>query len=289
MNKLYVNKLAFTTIIILFFVLSLSGVAFAGGYVPTTSWSGSPHGGYSAATNKCKVCHAVHEGGDSNETGDNSTYKLLRYRNGQQNVLGACRYCHDASGISDKKVYTETATDANTQSEHRIGATVIPDSTNPPRGITYGYNENLDCLDCHMAAPHGAGAQNNDALTGVENVKQWWSGGPQLITFCGSCHDDNAITDSYNTNTHPHGDNLTTWRNGKRIAWWDPMGCADCHSDHDNSYNTDFPHVSMKNARFLGHPASNGSQINSQQLDNFCLGCHLDRFEPIDWGVGVEW
>lgn len=287
MNKLYVNKLAFTIITILFFVLSLSAAALAGGYVPTTSWSGSPHGGYSAATNKCKVCHAVHEGGDSSETGDNSTYKLLRYRNTQQNVLGACRYCHDASGISDKKVYTETATDSNTQSEHRIGATVIPDSTNPSRGISEGYDEKLDCLDCHMAAPHGAGAKANDALTGVQNVKNWW-GGAQQITFCGSCHDDNAITDSYNTNTHPQGRNLSIWRNGKRVAWWDPYGCTDCHIDHES--NSAFPHVSMRQPRFLGDVAGDpNTRYKASELDYYCLGCHRQNSDPPNWGVGVDW
>ncbi|MHB9003613.1 MAG: hypothetical protein ACYC6C_06055, partial [Coriobacteriia bacterium] len=61
--------------------------AYAGGYLdwadaPQPANGSSPHGGYTTATTKCKVCHAVHEAQMGGEV-------LLR-----STIADACNYCH---------------------------------------------------------------------------------------------------------------------------------------------------------------------------------------------------
>lgn len=68
-----------------------------GGYVAPQAGL-SPHGGYSASSNKCKVCHAVHGAASGGEV-------LLRttniYHNDNKYLGGTweadCRWCHSSS------------------------------------------------------------------------------------------------------------------------------------------------------------------------------------------------
>lgn len=78
----------------------------------------SPHGGYSATTNKCKVCHAVHRAAGA--------YYLLR----ADSQSDACDYCHvGGSAHSEKVVYDLNPAGTATTNGHTIGAGMVPDST----------------------------------------------------------------------------------------------------------------------------------------------------------------
>jgi hypothetical protein len=94
-----------------------------GGYAAfddtTTAMYADPHGGYDTATNKCKVCHAVHRA--------EGAYYLLR----ADSQDDACDYCHiGGSAHSSKVVYDLNTAGKATPNGHTIGAsTYIPDST----------------------------------------------------------------------------------------------------------------------------------------------------------------
>ncbi len=101
--------------------------------------TGGPHQNYQLATQKCGVCHAVHNAAISNSTswgpsptGSGETQMLLR-----SSVADACTYCHIDTNIGGLQIYgglpTKYATDD-----------------------VYGHNGSTaaTCADCH--AVHGA-------------------------------------------------------------------------------------------------------------------------------------
>lgn len=138
----------------------------------------SPHGGYTTTTNKCKVCHAVHEASDM-------SFKLLKSGNtteprsqGEGSIPGmgnakatACMYCHDGStGFTTKRPYELSALGVTVRGEHRIGATIIPDSNINGGGSAGGLLPNRDpsgegavlqCYQCHSV--HGGGTIGQDS------------------------------------------------------------------------------------------------------------------------------
>ena len=78
----------------------------------------SPHGGYAATTNKCKVCHAVHRA--------EGAYYLLR----ADSQSDACDYCHvGGSAHSNKNVYDLNPAGTATTNGHTMGAGMVPDSS----------------------------------------------------------------------------------------------------------------------------------------------------------------
>lgn len=104
--------------------LSDAAPKYEGGYVAfdNTEFAGdydNPHGGYDTATNKCKVCHAVHRA--------EGAYYLLR----ADSQDDACDYCHiGGSAHSSKVVYDLNSAGKSTTNGHTIGAsTYIPDSS----------------------------------------------------------------------------------------------------------------------------------------------------------------
>ena len=65
----------------------------------------SPHNGYTSATGKCKVCHAVHGAGSTDVTGTtlNATEVLLR-----STKAAACEFCHLTGGTFAMDPYYNT-------------------------------------------------------------------------------------------------------------------------------------------------------------------------------------
>lgn len=102
-----------------------------------------PHGLYSATTNRCASCHAIHEAGGP---------KLLP----AATVTGSCFTCHDGTG--GRGVYqTLSARGESVGSSHSIDATnVVPGgdgATGGPATMAFkGLDGNLGCGDCH--SPH---------------------------------------------------------------------------------------------------------------------------------------
>ena len=78
----------------------------------------NPHGGYSASSNKCKVCHAVHRA--------DGAYYLLR----GDSQSDSCDYCHiGGSAHSDLIVYDLNPAGTATTNGHTMGAGQVPDSS----------------------------------------------------------------------------------------------------------------------------------------------------------------
>lgn len=133
----------------------------------------SPHGGFSATSNKCKTCHAVH-GALSD------SFRLLK----NNSRADECNYCHiGASGASKFRLYAYTDLGITVRGEHTLGSTQVPDSgldgnlqpisadvefgAVPDRGTYDGSgNPTLFCFSCHSV--HGA-------YTISDDVAGWWT------------------------------------------------------------------------------------------------------------------
>ncbi|MHB9148469.1 MAG: hypothetical protein ACYC33_00040 [Thermoleophilia bacterium] len=101
--------------------LAETAAKYEGGYAAFESgtlYTTDPHGGYDTATNKCKVCHAVHRA--------EGAYYLLR----ADSQDDACDYCHIGSGAHSVKVVYDNGEPTAITNGHTVGAfTQVPDST----------------------------------------------------------------------------------------------------------------------------------------------------------------
>ncbi len=160
------KKTLFVLVMASVMLFALSGVAMAkitNGYV---TWDAdpaaldgtlpTPHIGYTVNTDKCAVCHAVHNapvagtawtgaGAWTARTGE-ETQMLLR-----SSVANACVYCHIETGIGGVQLYNGDATKW----------------TSPT-----GFNENVahnrgsaNCVNCHSV--HGAGTFQGSATSKI--------------------------------------------------------------------------------------------------------------------------
>lgn len=298
--------------LVLAFVLSATAVAVAGqgggGYQAGggTSYAGSNHGNYSATTNACKKCHAVHNAGGGSGTGAGgagSSYKLLRYRY-TQDAPGACLYCHDGTNgtlPAQYKVYTKTVEDSSpTTAKHTVAETTvtIPDSTLGVGPLGRGRVGSLDCLDCHTGAPHGAGMDgvDDDVLTFFPDPAGADSG-----SYCSNCHDKNNDTvvngDSHRINAVAT-DNSGT--GGIKIANVDAANCRSCHTSVKLPYISgvqakegDFPHSADDGGRFLGGNINASAAIadgaaGDSRITAKCFECHRWN-DGTDQGVGISY
>lgn len=105
-----------------------------------------PHGGYSATTDNCAVCHTVHDAPGG--------IKLLP----ADTLKSSCQFCHDGSG--GYGVYgTIVARGGSVGASHSIDATsVVPGGDGDTGGnaeVAFGgENGHMSCDDCH--SPHDA-------------------------------------------------------------------------------------------------------------------------------------
>lgn len=279
-------KKLFIAMLVLTFVLGTAAIAMAGigggGY--TGQPSANPHGGYGAATNLCRVCHAVHKAGeagnpDVGRTADSAaTWKLTRIADGATpSVFAACYFCHDQSGITAKKVYDNPGGTA----EHRNGpaANVIPDGTDQTK-LNRGNSGELDCMDCHTQAPHGRAVQNAKMLAGAD-----------VEATCKFCHDKNNISvadlgqAAFDKTSHPLAAIGDRVGRAQAVAYGGGTAalCTYCHTDSNGT--GDFPHTTTGGVRFLGS-GRNGT-VTVGALDDKCMVCHVNA--PQDAGVGITW
>lgn len=179
-----------------------AGIAYAGGYNTPTAGQ-SPHGNYADTTNKCKVCHAVHNANASVETTFAPPQALLRTNRGIQPPTwpsdrtkngAACAYCHIAGVWSIKTVYGgllsnyQSDSRFNHDDNHRRLDIVFPTTRANYSG----------CMSCHSV--HGAnllvnvadGISSNDIVS--VNPNPDWNAITvgSLTDFCRDCHDDSA-------------------------------------------------------------------------------------------------
>jgi hypothetical protein len=279
------------------------------GYMTWDSMGGangtSPHGGYTTTTNKCAVCHSVHNAFAMGQV-------LLR-----SDVVDACEYCHVGGDGGYTQVYSGdinnySGTDyKNAHNSYTVGA------SNP--GVT--------CTKCHQV--HGAdnAMTSNPYLTSkilvggksTETAKYDPFAYPPLSTdssdtaltkWCTACH-DTSLGVGYNYyngadwssgmadesgvpnigSTHVMTDDIATYTfpdgTTGQVAWAGSSQCSSCHS---SGYGTSaWPHFTP-GQRFLVTAASNASATPAPATDSsedgVCLRCHRDGAGA---GVGISW
>ncbi len=155
-------------------VFAFSGVAMAkvsNGYVTwadaSTNLDGTaatPHIGYTVATEKCAVCHSVHNapvagtawtGTDPWTARAEDTQMLLR-----SNVANACIYCHISTDIGGTQLY------AGQEVYWTAPGSVVPTDTVGALIENAAHNRNsANCVNCH--AVHGANTFGAAAATKI--------------------------------------------------------------------------------------------------------------------------
>ncbi len=270
----------------------------------------TPHSGYSTATNKCAVCHAVHKAEPSGEL-------LL-----SSSVAEACTYCHITTGAGNIQIYDEDVTNYSTNSNYAHNGT--------------GYS---NCTDCHSV--HGA-----DTIAGANEtkiLKDWLQDGSvysystyalakwpdpasvsaddaQITAWCTGCHkyfiqsyDQSSTSIAYIEFVDPFtgydwastraGSHVMTAPGGASGAYSNPAASSDvtdnvawgtsqyCRSCHDAGITdtaggvvtTSFPHFTPSYYRFMKVAESlaasstqdaSSSQNTTGTVDGLCLKCH---------------
>ncbi len=277
------KKSLFIAVLASLMVLAFAGTAMAkvtNGYVawdPAEQPSGydqTPHQGYAEGTDKCAVCHAVHNApvtGSAYTTGTvqwgpttDDTEMLLR-----SSVANACVYCHISTAIGGKQLYNGDATLW----------------TNPTSVSAYAENvahnrNSANCVNCHSV--HGAstfgGAVASKILKYPDTTKfqdeDFGANGlfadaaaaktdsnrdAQVSVFCTQCHQN--YSPSSETTLNADGDVVT-----KDAAYTGPTGTGGgiMYKSHPmKSAETTFSAkgaTSTKTAAFAG--------------SNYCRSCH---------------
>ena len=292
---------------------------------PTTG--GSPHGFFSATSNKCRVCHAVHEA-------NSDSWRLLK----ATDKVSECDVCHGTTGLTLKRPYgTKTYT---IRGEHTLtgSAIAIPDST-----VTTSLANGLGCNNCHSV--HGAktlatlnatttnwntfilrydanGDGNTLAKTFAGVVGDGTSTPNEIKTgFCADCHNKNPNWTSNsdvrtNATSHVQGPGadgqLEVNSTSTTVAWTTVAGnsknpsegCRGCHSagdagnlwgigDTSTSLNA-FPHQTQSD-KLLADSIQNGGVATAvgdanrviPAMDEVCGTCHTSGGDFTGTGVGI--
>lgn len=275
-----------------------------GGYLEPTAGQ-SPHGSYSATSNTCKTCHAVHGAADGGEV-------LLR-----DTRADACVYCHFGTTFSIKKPYGTNVADYTTDYENNHSSSHGASGLDPPYA---------GCASCHSV--HGGGTwsgadgvtpgmilRDNPGGTVTESATGSIAGPvTNLDDFCRDCHDgtDNGtagqkcsgtchstvgtgsvaamqVTKLASRNGVSHIMTTTPTGNDSSIAvaWFPSATCRSCHKGAATyADGNSFPHITS-GADFLydGH-------TSTSPLDRVCLQCHQDPSNTgasTDKGVGLSY
>lgn len=304
------KKSIFLMVMVVVFIGLMAGSAFATRYDSTyATFTGSPHGTYSTATNKCAACHAVHNpGGASGGTEANRNTAITA--SGSEALLrssigNACTYCHVSNNFVIKTVYAELQanyTGANTNAHSFTGG---PGSTMS--------DTNVSCTNCHQV--HGAASMmvagdlymqkkilktqatvDPDApayaANGVGSVND-----TNMSRWCSGCHNYYEI--DYNQNSHimtvaagDYNNPSATNKQHQAVAWKDSSSCRSCHADGvtnqaaaTNGANN-YPHYTS-GYRFLREATSSGvaSAAAGPTNDGQCLICHAFNGAT---GVGLD-
>lgn len=241
---------------------AMSGIAYAGNtegtFDSTIAGGAKIHSGYAAGNNDCKACHDVH---------GNTNYKLFI----ANSTSAGCTLCHITTTVG-------TAVYGSDPDVHRIAVDTTTPDTAADELDRSGSASQLDCMDCHDAAPHGVGytAGTDYPLT------KGFAIATESVEFCLQCHDENdgrvpAGTTRTDLGTHvmiAQGGAYTENGATNAVHANALSTSALCTSCHTNGSKTDFPHTG--NFKLLDDAA--GADL----LDVTCLRCHSA-------GVGVTY
>lgn len=290
--------------LIFLFSMLLSSVALAAGYATPTE---NPHGNYSSTTNKCKVCHAVHEA--------QSPYLLLRVPDGWTGEIdGACLYCHITSTISTKHPYGNSLDNYTTDvrwNHSNVGYAAIQNNYyDVYQSLGSVTTIRASCLSCHQV--HGA-TELVWSVTSILKKDPSGLGRPAATdedTFCTNCHNTgHGPNTSYNGVSHIQKMGGGTYGGSGTyrgvVAWSDSTLCRSCHQKGTGpktwpeSEMKSFPHfygtgvgstdtgnwqflAGQAGADYVGYNATSntGTPVMggpcAARLDSVCLNCHYN-------------
>lgn len=262
----------------------------------------TPHGNYTTTSQKCKVCHAVHNAAPAGE-------RLLR-----STTSNACSYCHITNNVSDYVVYGGKQTNysgSDFQNAHNTGV---------------AGTLNNGCSDCHtvhaaydlLTANTGlAGDDLGDKLLTGDKVFDEFNFNydelareplstdtydTALTKWCTKCHMSGGsgayvyYANSYylGINTHVMKSVSTTYTlaSGEttQVAWSSSAQCSSCHVSQYRDGSHAWPHYTS-GARFLvsadPYSAVTTAAVTAgnTKIDGVCLRCHRTATR----GVGVTW
>ncbi len=315
-----------------------------------TSSAFALHGAYNSTGASCAECHSVHDatGGASQNlffkapTGSAWSGSAGATQTGgpgitwnsaangdyvNSNTEALCEYCHVYGGHAIAQVYgSGVAGNANSMSTHAIGASTIPNSSNPTNLKGAG-TDALGCVDCHNALPHAAGS----GKTWTSSTANLRYAGPDgktvnlysqdttgtnltvMTSFCGRCHDKNmSFTLGGTTHVLTTDTTMTTTNYGTtQVAFGTTEACTKCHAVnefHDlqavagsslQSPGTTYTATVGGTAPFQTTNESTGTAftnfgpgkgypnvVASDVADGICLSCHMKS--DASAGVGVS-
>lgn len=246
----------------------------------------SPHGGYSTTTQKCVVCHAVHNASASGEV-------LLG-----DTVANACVYCHVNGASAYTQVYNSapanySGTDYNNaHNSWNVGA------------VDYG----VTCTQCHQVHAADNAMTNNAYLTQrlLSGPKVWVateydpsigraplstdSSNTALTIWCTKCHGTSLggtygyYGAGYDGQTHVMTTATANYAGAGasgtyagRVAWADSNYCSSCHAS--GFQTAAWPHYTS-GQRFLVTAANSAAAsvgATDTHQDGICLRCHRDN------------
>ncbi len=310
-------------------VLAFASAAYATTNSTYAAWSAAspndnpatPHKGYTSATNKCAVCHAVHKAEPSGQI-------LLRSTAGD-----SCVYCHvdtvTGTGILTYWIYNGSRTAYST------------DTTYAPFGGGVGHN--ISCGSCH--AVHGArtiaGSRSAKILKDWDyapygrpnstfSLAKWGSAAnisalgnqnDQVTAWCAGCHpyfvESYETTISYyssptGTTASRTGNTLRQYKShimtdlaggygntasnlaaGTNVSWGASVYCRSCHDagvtdGGPGVVSSSFPHYTPNRYRFMGVAPDAGTAVSDNTtgtVDGLCLKCHVNSGATA--GVGM--
>lgn len=285
--------------LLFFMVAILASLAFGlpafatvgdAGYMTWSSFGGtngtSPHGGYTNSTQKCVVCHAVHESLSGGQV-------LLA-----SSVANACIYCHvDTLGAGYTQVYQGNPTNysgadyANAHNSYSVASV--------ERGVI--------CTTCHQVhAAQSAMTANAYLTTKLLKGAKSYVAVPQpnydpiaqapqstdatelaLTKWCAGCHftmnlaagrSYSYYADAYDLPTHVMTTATASYGGSGtysgRVAWDSSNYCSSCH---ESAFGTaEWPHFTP-GLRFLTESTDVSGTVNGAtdtEQDGVCLRCH---------------
>lgn len=259
----------------------------------------SPHGEYQTTSQKCKVCHAVHNANPGGQA-------LL-----MSTMADSCSYCHVSAKVSNYVVYDgKTVNYSGTDFQNAHNSYSVS-----------GEEQGVRCTDCHqvhaaynkmtlneyltdkiLSGPAVYNSGNYDPLAGAPQPLATDDAETAISKWCTRCHlrDYNYYSDGEyfpGLATHVMKAPSSNYQSvqpessiAAAVAYNGSENCSSCHGSQRYDGLHAWPHYTS-GARFLlvaasSAVASSGAAPGETRHDKVCLRCHRNG---AGLGVGLSW